>query len=104
MICLSGCPRESGPFSALPMAKSSRTPADQPCMKWPIPRDHIAIMISEKLATNMTIEVNAAMSRTISVISALLARYVSYLFYFCSRVNGSFSEFVAISPKVLKYG
>jgi hypothetical protein len=68
------------------------------------PNDHIAIMMREKLATNMTMEVNAAMSRTISVISALLTRYVSYLFHFCSRVNGSFNEFVAISFKVFGYG
>jgi hypothetical protein len=72
--------------------------------RWPIPKNHIAIMMREKLATNMTMEVNAAMSRMISVICALLTRYVSFLFYFCSRVNGSFDEFVAISFKVFDYG
>ncbi|KAA0698384.1 hypothetical protein DTW90_16200 [Neorhizobium sp. P12A] len=68
------------------------------------PQNYIAIMMREKLATNMTMEVNAAMSRMISVICALLTRYVSFLFYFCSRVNGSFDEFVAISFKVFDYG
>jgi hypothetical protein len=61
-------------------------------------------MISEKLATNMTMEVNAATSRTISVISALLTRYVSFLFYFRSRVNGTFSEFIALSSYLGCYG
>jgi hypothetical protein len=54
---------------------------------------HIAIMIREKLATNITMEVNAATSRMISVIYALLTRYVSYLFYFCSRVNRNINKF-----------
>ncbi len=50
-------------------------------------------MIREKLATNMTMEVNAATSRIISVIYALLTRYVSFLFYFCSGVNTPINKF-----------
>lgn len=56
-------------------------------------KTYIAIMIREKLATNMTMEVNAATSRIMSVIYALLTRYVSFLFYFCSRVNRSINKF-----------
>jgi hypothetical protein len=50
-------------------------------------------MMREKLVTNMTMEVNAATSRIMSVIYALLTRYVSFLFHFCSGVNRSIDKF-----------
>jgi hypothetical protein len=63
---------------------------------------HIAITMIEKLATNMTMEVNAATSLIKSVIGPLLACYVSYMFYLCSPVNCYFEEFVAIATEGTK--
>ncbi len=65
-------------------------------------KTHIAIMMREKLVTNMTMEVNAATSRMISVIYALLTRYVSFLFYFCSRVNRRIHKFHHLTFSALR--
>jgi hypothetical protein len=43
--------------------------------------------INEKLATNIAMEVNAAISRIMSVIGLSFTRYVSNLFRYCSVVN-----------------
>ncbi|AGS21472.1 hypothetical protein REMIM1_CH01648 [Rhizobium etli bv. mimosae str. Mim1] len=45
--------------------------------------------ISEKLATNIAMEVNAAISRIMSVIWLSFTRYVFNLFHVCSYVNGN---------------
>lgn len=63
---------------------------------------HIAITMIEKLATNMTMEVNAATSLIKSVIGPLLTCYVSYMFYLCSPVNCYFEESVAIATEETK--
>nr|AOO91422.1 hypothetical protein [Rhizobium leguminosarum bv. trifolii] len=43
--------------------------------------------MSEKLATNIAMEVNAAISRIMSVIGLSFTRYVVTLFHVCSVVN-----------------
>ncbi|MHC2215939.1 hypothetical protein ACVIGV_001327 [Rhizobium leguminosarum] len=43
--------------------------------------------MSEKLATNIAMEVNAAISRIMSVIGLSFTRYVVNLFHVCSVVN-----------------
>ncbi|MCV9943295.1 MULTISPECIES: hypothetical protein [unclassified Rhizobium] len=43
--------------------------------------------MSEKLATNIAMEVNAAISRIMSVIGLSFTRYVCNLFHVCSVVN-----------------
>ncbi|WP_155257513.1 hypothetical protein [Rhizobium leguminosarum] len=43
--------------------------------------------MSEKLATNIAMEVNAAISRIMSVIGLSFTRYVFNLFHVCSVVN-----------------
>jgi hypothetical protein len=51
------------------------------------PQNYIDIRISEKLATNIAMEVNAAISRIRSVILLSFTCYVFILFRYCSRVN-----------------
>ncbi|APO74355.1 hypothetical protein AM571_CH01523 [Rhizobium etli 8C-3] len=50
-------------------------------------KNYIAMRINEKLATNIAMEVNAAISRIMSVIWLSFTRYVSNLFRYCSVVN-----------------
>ncbi|ARM11883.1 hypothetical protein Bra5_CH01633 [Rhizobium phaseoli Brasil 5] len=47
----------------------------------------MAMTMSEKLATNIAMEVNAAISRIMSVIWLSFTRYVFNLFHLCSDVN-----------------
>jgi hypothetical protein len=79
MRCLPAFTDESAAFSAFGEPLSSVPPVDHG-HKSATPFDYMAIMISEQLATNMTMEVNAAISRIMSVIWLSCA----FMFLLCS--------------------
>lgn len=61
--------------------------------------DYSEIMMTDIVAINMIIEVNAAKSRIKSIIYASISVYVCFLFDFCSIVNRRFNFYLQPGSK-----